>query len=47
MKEIVGIGDDGGEWALAVLKKLVSIQQLKEEPHEPLGGASAEVAAST
>jgi uncharacterized protein len=37
MKEIVGVGDDGGEWALAVLKNFVSIRELKEEPYEPVG----------
>jgi predicted RecB family nuclease len=37
MKEIVGVGDDGGEWALAVLQNLVSIRQLEAEPYEPVG----------
>jgi predicted RecB family nuclease len=37
MKEIVGVEDDGGEWALAVLKNLVSIRQLEAEPFEPVG----------
>jgi predicted RecB family nuclease len=37
MKEIVGVEDDGGKWALAVLKNLISIRELKEEPYEPVG----------
>jgi predicted RecB family nuclease len=37
MMEIVGVEDDGGEWALAVLKNFVCIRQLKEEPYEPVG----------
>jgi len=37
MKEIVGVEDDGGEWALAVLQNLVSIRQLEAEPYEPVG----------
>ena len=37
LKEIVGVEDDGGEWALAVLQNLISIRQLEEEPYEPVG----------
>jgi predicted RecB family nuclease len=37
MKKIVGVEDDGGEWALAVLKNFTAIRQLREEPYEPVG----------
>jgi predicted RecB family nuclease len=37
MKQIVGVEDDGGGQALAVLKNLVSIRQLEAEPYEPVG----------
>ncbi len=37
MKEIVGVEDDGGEWALAVLDNLLRIRLLDEEPYEPVG----------
>jgi predicted RecB family nuclease len=37
MKEIVGVEDDGGEWALAVLENLLRLKQLGGEPYEPVG----------
>ena len=37
MKEIVGVEDDGGEWALAVLENLLRLKQLDGEPYEPVG----------
>ncbi|MGD0908559.1 MAG: PD-(D/E)XK nuclease family protein [Candidatus Acidiferrales bacterium] len=37
MKEVVGVEDDGGEWALAVLENLVRLKQLDGEPPEPVG----------
>jgi predicted RecB family nuclease len=37
MKEIVGVEDDGGEWALAVLENLLRLKQLGGEPFEPVG----------
>jgi predicted RecB family nuclease len=37
MKEIVGVEDDGGEWALAVLENLARLKQLDSEPYEPVG----------
>jgi predicted RecB family nuclease len=37
MKEIVGVEDDGGEDALAVLENLLRLKQLDGEPYEPVG----------
>jgi predicted RecB family nuclease len=37
MNEIVGVEDDGGEWALAVLVNLLRLKQLDGEPYEPVG----------
>jgi len=37
MKEIVGVENDGGKTALAVLETLISIRQREEEPYEPVG----------
>jgi predicted RecB family nuclease len=37
IKEIVGVEDDGGEWALAVLENLLRLKQLDGEPYEPVG----------
>jgi predicted RecB family nuclease len=37
MGEIVGVEDDGGEWALAVLENLLRLKQLEGEPYEPVG----------
>jgi predicted RecB family nuclease len=37
MGEIVGVEDDGGEWALAVLANLLRLKQLDGEPSEPVG----------
>src|ERR1035437_684650 len=37
MNEIVGVEDDGGEWALSVFDNLLRIRLLEEEPYEPVG----------
>jgi len=37
MKEIVGVEDDGGKSALAVLEHLLAVKQLKNEVYEPVG----------
>jgi predicted RecB family nuclease len=37
MKEIVGVENDGGEQALAVLENLLRLKQLDGEPYEPVG----------
>ncbi len=37
VKEIVGVGDYGGEWTLSVFDNLLRIRLLEEEPYEPVG----------
>src|SRR5258707_6632221 len=37
MNEIVGVEDDGGEWALSVFDNLLRIRLQEEEPYEPVG----------
>ena len=37
MNEIVGVADDSGVWALAVLENLLRLKRLDGEPYEPVG----------
>jgi len=37
MNEVVGVENEGGAWALAVLENLLRLKQLDAEPYEPVG----------